>query len=62
GAPFVPASGAAFARAVAVLVVEKAAYEVVYEANNRPEWIAIPRRGLLSAASALGRGPGAGAA
>ncbi|HSE94001.1 MAG TPA: hypothetical protein VLF19_11900 [Methylomirabilota bacterium] len=61
GAPFVPASDEAFAHAVAVLVVEKAAYEIVYEANNRPEWVAIPRRGLLSAASAL-RARGAGAA
>ncbi len=61
GAAFVPASDEAFSRAVAVLVVEKAAYEIVYEANNRPAWITIPRRGLLSAATALrlDRGPGA---
>jgi len=55
GAPFAPAEETAFTRAVAVFVVEKAAYEVVYEANNRPDWIAIPRRGLLSASAALGR-------
>jgi trehalose synthase-fused probable maltokinase len=29
-----------------LLLVEKAAYEVCYEAANRPEWIAIPLRGL----------------
>jgi len=37
---------------VAVFELEKAAYEVVYEANNRPDWIAIPLRGLVSAAAA----------
>jgi len=37
-----------------VFEVEKAAYEIVYEANNRPDWIAIPKRGLISAAARLG--------
>jgi len=37
-----------------VLEVEKAAYEVVYEANNRPDWIAIPVRGIVQAARAVG--------
>ncbi|HET7341192.1 MAG TPA: hypothetical protein VFL90_06995 [Methylomirabilota bacterium] len=59
-APFLPASERALARALAVLEVEKAAYEVVYEANNRPAWVAIPVRGLVSAA--LRSGPAAGAA
>ena len=44
---------AALARALAVLEVEKAAYEVVYEANNRPDWLPIPVRGLVSAAARL---------
>jgi len=60
-APFVPAAEAPLARAVAVLEVEKAAYEVVYEANNRPDWVAIPVRGLVTAAAALRSGRGAGA-
>ena len=60
GAGFTPASEAAFRRALAVFEVEKAAYEIVYEANHRPDWIAIPRRGLVSAAARLGlRWPGA---
>jgi predicted trehalose synthase len=59
-APFVPGSERAFTRALAVLEVEKAAYEVVYEANNRPDWVAIPVRGLVNAA--LRSGPAAGAA
>jgi maltokinase len=54
GAGFTPASETAFRRALAVFEVEKAAYEIVYEANNRPDWIAIPRRGLVSAAERLG--------
>jgi predicted trehalose synthase len=60
-APFLPADDQAFTRAVAVLEVEKAAYEVVYEANNRPDWVAIPVRGLVSASAALRSGRAAGA-
>jgi predicted trehalose synthase len=61
-APFLPADDHAFARAVAVLEVEKAAYEVVYEANNRPDWVPIPVRGLVSASAALRSDRAAGAA
>ncbi len=53
-AGFVPTSEAAFRRALAVFEVEKAAYEIVYEANHRPDWVDIPRRGLVSAAARLG--------
>jgi maltose alpha-D-glucosyltransferase/alpha-amylase len=28
-------------------LLEKALYEIVYELNNRPEWLAIPLRGVL---------------
>ena len=59
GAPFVPASTAAFARAVAALELEKAAYEIVYEANNRPDWLDIPVRGFVSATASLARLAGA---
>lgn len=31
---------------LAAYVVDKAAYEVVYEANNRPDWVEIPLRAL----------------
>jgi predicted trehalose synthase len=58
-APFLPAGGDAFARAVAVLELEKAAYEVVYEANNRPDWVSIPLRGLVTATASLARAAGA---
>jgi predicted trehalose synthase len=59
GAPFLPASDAAFARAVAVLEVEKAAYEIVYEADNRPGWLPIPLAGFVSATASLARPAGA---
>ncbi len=52
---FLPESDEAVRDVVAVFELEKAAYEVVYEANNRPDWIGIPKRGLVNAASRLGR-------
>jgi trehalose synthase-fused probable maltokinase len=60
-ASFVPDGPSTLTRALAVLEVEKAAYEVVYEANNRPDWVAIPVRGLVTAAAALRSGRAAGA-
>ncbi len=60
GTAFVPHGETAFARALAILEVEKAAYEIVYEANHRPGWLDIPLAGFVSATAAL-RSP-AGAA
>ncbi|HEY4073430.1 MAG TPA: maltose alpha-D-glucosyltransferase [Herbaspirillum sp.] len=43
-----------------LLTLEKAAYELCYEAANRPAWIAVPLRGLATiAARLLGAGAGA---
>jgi predicted trehalose synthase len=53
GAPFIPATMAAFTAAVAAFEVEKAAYEIAYEANHRPAWLAIPVLGLVSAAARI---------
>ena len=61
-APFLPEDDAGARRVLAVFEVEKAAYEVVYEANNRPDWIAIPLRGVVSGAAALRPARTAGAA
>lgn len=36
-----------------ILVLEKAAYEVCYEAANRPGWISVPLDGLVSLCAAL---------
>ena len=54
-APSLPESDEALREVVDVFEIEKAAYEIVYEANNRPDWIAIPKRGLLTAAARLDR-------
>jgi maltose alpha-D-glucosyltransferase/alpha-amylase len=29
-------------------LLEKAVYEIGYELNNRPDWVAVPLRGVLS--------------
>ena len=48
GALFVPAERADFARLLDAFLLEKALYEVSYELNNRPAWLGIPLRGVLS--------------
>jgi predicted trehalose synthase len=55
GAAFLPPSPTAFREVVAVFELEKAAYEIVYEANHRPDWVSIPTRGFITAAEALAR-------
>ncbi len=37
-----------------LFTLEKAAYEVGYEAANRPEWLVVPLRGLARLAARLG--------
>ncbi len=41
-----PAGQAAIERMLAVFELEKAVYELQYELNNRPDWVAIPVRGI----------------
>ena len=36
-----------------LFLLEKAAYELAYEAANRPDWLRIPARGLIAIASRL---------
>jgi len=45
-ARLVPASRSTLARALAVFELDKALYEVRYELDHRPAWLAIPLRGL----------------
>ncbi len=46
-APFYPQSREEFDILFDVHVLEKALYELTYELNNRPDWIAIPLSGIL---------------
>ncbi|MDQ3032761.1 MAG: maltose alpha-D-glucosyltransferase [Myxococcota bacterium] len=46
-APFVPRDRAVLERMLDFYLFEKGIYEVRYELNNRPEWLAIPLRGLV---------------
>ncbi len=46
GASFIPDNPEMLDALLDALLLEKAAYEVVYELNNRPEWVFIPLRGI----------------
>ncbi|HZS12016.1 MAG TPA: phosphotransferase [Nitrospirales bacterium] len=43
---FLPPTTAGVMHALQAFLIEKAAYEIVYEANNRPDWVPIPLEGL----------------
>lgn len=45
-APLIPASEAALIEACAAFELEKACYELRYERDNRPDWLAIPLAGV----------------
>ncbi len=47
GAAFLPSDDADWAALLDVFLLEKACYELTYELNNRPGWVAIPIRGIL---------------
>jgi len=46
--PVVPGSQEGFNTLLAIYMLDKALYELVYELNNRPAWIRIPLHGILS--------------
>jgi len=46
GATFLPRSRAGVRSVLAALELEKAVYELEYELDNRPDWVAIPLRAL----------------
>ena len=48
GALFIPADPSQRDALLRLFVVDKALYELNYELNNRPDWVRIPVRGLLS--------------
>ncbi len=47
GAPFVPAQPAQCDLLLQICLLNKAVYELRYEASMRPDWIRIPARGIL---------------
>jgi len=46
GCPSVPAEAEAFNRLLDLFILEKALYEICYEAANRPQWLPIPLKGV----------------
>jgi maltose alpha-D-glucosyltransferase/alpha-amylase len=46
GAPFIPTDPKAAEVLLRSQLLEKATYEVVYELNNRPNWVILPIRGI----------------
>jgi maltose alpha-D-glucosyltransferase / alpha-amylase len=46
GAAFLPPTRAEFLALLQLQVLEKAIYELGYELNNRPDWVAIPLEGI----------------
>ena len=48
GLPFVPDDMTHFRITLELFVLEKALYELDYEMNNRPDWVATPLAGILS--------------
>jgi maltose alpha-D-glucosyltransferase/alpha-amylase len=47
GSPIVPTDETHFRELLDVLIVEKAAYELQYEVNNRPDFVSVPLSGIL---------------
>ncbi len=52
-APFVPKSLDARERLLQTFLLSKAMYELLYELNNRPDWVMIPLRGIVQILSEL---------
>jgi 1,4-alpha-glucan branching enzyme len=48
GASFLPANRADLALLLETFTLDKALYELLYELNNRPDWVGIPLQGVLS--------------
>jgi 1,4-alpha-glucan branching enzyme len=48
GASFLPPDRGAFAALLRAFTLDKALYELLYELNNRPDWVQIPLQGILA--------------
>jgi maltose alpha-D-glucosyltransferase / alpha-amylase len=53
-APFIPKDQGDLRQLLRSFLILKALYELRYELNNRPNWVAIPLRGLFSLAHEIG--------
>jgi maltose alpha-D-glucosyltransferase/alpha-amylase len=53
GARFVPADDRDLGSLLEFFLLEKAVYELAYEANSRPDWVDIPARGILDVLEGL---------
>jgi maltose alpha-D-glucosyltransferase/alpha-amylase len=53
-AAFLPAEPDGFAALLDSFMLDKAFYELVYELNNRPDWVRIPLRGILALTDTTG--------
>jgi maltose alpha-D-glucosyltransferase/alpha-amylase len=47
-APFIPRREDEMELMLPAYLMEKAIYEVAYELNNRPDWVGVPLRGILT--------------
>lgn len=56
-AAFCPQSPDSFALLLNAHVLEKALYELTYELNNRPDWVAVPLSGILHTLDASAGSP-----
>ncbi len=52
-APFIPADRQELKALLDAYLLSKAVYELGYELNNRPHWVAIPLQGILQTAQAV---------
>ena len=53
-AGFLPKASANSRRLLSLFEIEKVFYELAYELNNRPDWVAIPLRGIARLTTATG--------
>jgi len=53
GAPIIPADRKELKALLDAYLLSKAVYELGYELNNRPHWVAIPLQGILQTAQAV---------
>jgi len=48
GMGFLPEDSSQISALLGAFLIDKGIYEIIYELNNRPEWVSIPIRGILS--------------